>query len=54
MDYIQIGSEDGDTLSFSDESSTDFPGNERPKYYLSDIYDLVKDIDLSEDGAELL
>ncbi|GBN45149.1 hypothetical protein AVEN_62806-1 [Araneus ventricosus] len=47
-------SEDGDTLPHQDESSSDFSVDERPQpFSQSELNDLVRDLGLSKDGAEL-
>ncbi|GBM12130.1 hypothetical protein AVEN_39469-1 [Araneus ventricosus] len=55
LDDIRTDSEDGDTLPHPDESSSDFSGDEGPQpFSQSELNDLVRDLGLSKDGAELL
>ncbi|GBO22813.1 hypothetical protein AVEN_229987-1 [Araneus ventricosus] len=52
---IQSDSEDGETLPHQDESSSDFSVEEGSQpFSQSELNDLVRDLDLSKHGAELL
>ncbi|GBO17295.1 hypothetical protein AVEN_252030-1 [Araneus ventricosus] len=55
LDGIRSDSEDGATLSHQDESSSDVSVDEGPQpYSQSELNHLVRDLDLSKDGVELL
>ncbi|GBN41486.1 hypothetical protein AVEN_140491-1 [Araneus ventricosus] len=55
LDEIRSDSEDGDALTHQDESCSDFSVDEGPQpFYESELNDLVRDLGLSKDGAELL
>ncbi|GBM66874.1 hypothetical protein AVEN_213367-1 [Araneus ventricosus] len=55
LDDIRSDSEDEDTLPHQDESSSDFSVDGGPQpFSQSDFNDLVRDLGLSKDGAELL
>ncbi|GBL75994.1 hypothetical protein AVEN_234310-1 [Araneus ventricosus] len=55
LDNILSDSEDGDTLPHQDESSTYFSDYEGPQSFSqSELNDLVRDLGLSKDRAELL
>lgn len=55
LDDIRSDLEDGDTLPHQDESSSDFSVDEGPQpFSQSELNDLVRDLGLSKDAAELL
>ncbi|GBL92566.1 hypothetical protein AVEN_123753-1 [Araneus ventricosus] len=55
LDDIRSDSEDGNTLPHQDESSSDFSVDEGPQPFShSELNDLVRNLGLSKDGAELL
>ncbi|GBN73404.1 hypothetical protein AVEN_261739-1 [Araneus ventricosus] len=55
LDDIRSDSEDGDTLSHQEESSSDFSFDEGLQPFSQrDLNDLIRDLGLSKDGAELL
>ncbi|GBM60303.1 hypothetical protein AVEN_81658-1 [Araneus ventricosus] len=55
LDDIRSDSEDRYTLTHKDESISDFYVNERPQpFSQSELNDLIRDLGLSGDGAELL
>ncbi|GBN46009.1 hypothetical protein AVEN_107082-1 [Araneus ventricosus] len=54
LDDIRSDSEDGDTLPHQDESRSDFSVDEVPQQFSqSELNNLVRNLGLSEDGAEL-
>ncbi|GBM40049.1 hypothetical protein AVEN_81264-1 [Araneus ventricosus] len=55
LDDIRSDSEDGDTLPHQDEPSADFSVDEGPQpFSQSELIDLVRDLGLYKDGADLL
>ncbi|GBM39095.1 hypothetical protein AVEN_190229-1 [Araneus ventricosus] len=55
LDDIRSDSENGDTLPHQDESSSDFSVDEGPQPFSQrELNDLVRNLGLSKDGAELL